>query len=101
MDPVRKRIPRVEYEAVVQRVQDRISFYAHFTWYFWLNLMFVTLNLALTPETWWSLGVALFWAMGLLSHLVATFFIGDLEGPFRERMLRRELGRRGARRGSP
>ena len=91
----RNRVHRVDYEAASRRVQDRINFYAHFTWYFWLNLLFVLLNASLTPESWWCAYIALFWGAGLLVHLVATFFIADLEGPFRERSLQNELHRSG------
>ena len=86
-------IHREEYEAAARRIQDRISFYAHFTWFFWLNLLFLLLNTALTPDQWWSLIVGSVWGAGLLIHLVATFFIADLEGPFRERAFQKELQR--------
>ncbi len=91
-DPVhRNEVETHEYEAAARRVQDRITFYEHFTWYFWINLLFVLLNATVTPDNWWCIYVGLFWGAGLLVHLVATFFIADLQGPFHRRSLQDEL----------
>ena len=74
-------------------MNNRIGFLGHFTWFFWLNIVFLTLNLVLTPGRWWCLPVFLLWSLALLLHFVAVFFIGDLEGPYRDRELRSEMER--------
>ncbi len=88
-----RRLHREEHEAAARRVQERILFYEHFTWFFWLNLLFLILNVALTPDSRWCFYVALFWGAGLLIHLVAALFVADLRGPYHRRALQDELRR--------
>lgn len=97
--PAADRISAEDYEAAARRVRERIAFYGHVTWYFWLNLLFACLNAVLTPGTWWCAFLAIFWGAVVLAHLVAVFFIADLNGPYSRRILRRELQRLRGRRG--
>ncbi|MFQ5653832.1 MAG: 2TM domain-containing protein [Planctomycetota bacterium] len=86
-------IERRDYEAAARRVRDRLAFYEHCTWFFWLNLLFLAVNALVTPGTWWFVPAALLWGAGLLVHLVAVFLIGDLRGPYHRRSFLKELDR--------
>lgn len=91
------QIHRADYEAAALRVQERVSFYGHLTWYFWLNLFFLATNSFVTPGQWWAAPIAIGWGFLLFIHMISVFFIGDLNGPFRRRLLRREAGGHTAR----
>ncbi|MGE3165303.1 MAG: 2TM domain-containing protein [Planctomycetota bacterium] len=86
---------RHDYEAAAVRVAGRIAFYAHLTWFFWFGLAFLATDALITPGAWWSLVVIGFWAIAVFTHLISAFFIGDLEGPVRDRLLATQLDRSG------
>ena len=91
--PENQEATRRQARQIHERVDRRVAFFGHFTWYVILNLIFATVNLWLTPETWWFLVIAGGWGIFLVIHVIQLFVLGDLHGPFRDRSIREEWGR--------
>ena len=73
-----------------ERVEERVRFLCHLTYYVGLNLLFFLLDYFLCGRLSWSPYVAGAWGIFIYLHFMSAFVVADLQGPFRRWLLRRE-----------
>ena len=86
--------PRTTTEAREEakaRVEERMRFLSHLTYYVGLSVLFLVLDYysggrALS----WSLYIAGVWGVFVYLHFLSAFVVADLRGPFRRWLLKRE-----------
>ena len=97
--------PPLADEDVRSRVEERIRFLTHFTYFVGLAGLFVVIDYVAGGTISWSLYIAGVWGAFVYLHFLSAFVIADLRGPFRRWLLRRERDKRtdaaGRGRGTP
>ena len=61
-----------------KRVEEITGFYVHAMIFAISNLLFATINIAITPDVWWAQWPLLGWGFGLALHAVAVY--GSMPG---------------------
>ena len=86
------RDPTKTAQEAKERVEERLRFLSHFTYYVGLVVLFVVLNYVASAsgELTWSLYIAGAWGVFLYLHFLSAFVVADLRGPFRRWLLKRE-----------
>ena len=82
--------PTEEEKKKKERVEERVRFLSHLTYYVGLNLLFFLLDYFLCGKLSWSLYVAGVWGIFVYLHFMSAFVVADLQGPFRRWLLHRE-----------
>lgn len=80
------------YEKAEKRANEKIDFFKHLYSYLVVNFILFALNFLTSPNDWWFLWVALFWGIGLISHFLRVYVIGEkVLGGYREKMVEKEM----------
>lgn len=56
-----------------RRVEEITGFYVHAMIFTIGNLLFATINIAITPDVWWAQWPFLGWGFGLMLHAIAVY----------------------------
>ena len=89
MLPETRTSPETDQE-VKERIEGRLRFLTHLTYYVALNLLFMVLNYIAAGALSWSLYIAGVWGVFLYLHFMGAFVVADLHGPYRRWLMRRE-----------
>ncbi len=84
------RTPTETDQEAKERVEGRLCFLTHLTYFVALNLLFMVLNYIAAGSVSWSLYIAGIWGVFLYLHFMGAFVVADLRGPFRRWLIRRE-----------
>lgn len=80
------------YEKAEKRANEKIDFFKHLYSYLVVNFILFALNFLTSPNDWWFLWVVLFWGIGLISHFLRVYVIGEkFLGGYREKMVEKEM----------
>lgn len=87
---------RIREQLAFHRVRRLRHWYLHLLIYVVANVMAAAINLLITPNRLWFIGLTLFWAIGLFVHAARVFifdkyFAGDWERAQIEKLLQRPL----------
>jgi hypothetical protein len=80
-------------EETRERVEERVRFLTHFTYYLGVNVLAVVLDYLTSAAPSWSLYIAAVWGVFLYLHFISAFVVADLRGSFRRWLHRREQDR--------
>ena len=79
-----------EYTRIEKRVEEKLGFYLHLATYFVVNLFLISLNVIVSPGSYWFFWPLLGWGMGLILHALAVFVFGG-GSEIRRRMIDDEM----------
>jgi len=83
------------YSNAKKKVEARMSFYTHLVVYLVVITMLTILNLTVAGDYFWAMWPMIGWGSGLILHGLFTF-VFDPETSLKERMIEKELQKRGA-----
>jgi hypothetical protein len=83
------------YRIARQQVRRIKAFYLHAMIFVLVNVLLMAINLATSPDKWWSVWPLLGWGVGLVAHGIAVFGFGGIWGPeWEERKIREIVEKR-------
>ncbi len=85
----------LEEQQIIEHVRDIKAFYTHAIQYVLVVAIVFVINFILTPEYIWAWWVALGWGIGLVSHGLSVFEIGNFFGAnWEKKQIEKRLGRK-------